>query len=99
MSTKKRKDLQQGWRGEWCRAWCRRFVKTNAEFDPTKMTASVDPEATEARHMLYTRDWERRPAGSKQGLPLKISRFSDVWKEVVSQGYTEGGSTFQIKVR
>ena len=95
------KDSHQGWRGEWCRAWCRRFVKQNAEFDPSKMTSSLDPCAAENRHMLYTSDWNRnrRASGSKQGSPLQISRFCDIWNEITSKGFTESGSTFKIKER
>lgn len=95
-------DRQLGcssWRGDWCRAWFRRHVKTFAEFDPVKMTASLDPEAVETRHMLYDRDWKQRSSGSKSGESISIIHFRRLWDEYCENGYVEDGSVFAIKIR
>ena len=88
-----------GWRGNWCRAWCRKHIKKFAEFDPCKLTASLDPDALETRHMIYQDDWNRRPEGSRPGQPLKISRFTDHWRAQKEEGYVQAGVTFQVKKR
>ena len=87
------------WRGDWCRAWMRTHVKKFAEFNPAEKTASLDPEPIEVRHMLYARDWESRPPGSKTGTAICERHFRTLWEEICSDGYPEGGSVFKIKIR
>ena len=87
------------WRGDWCRAWMRTHVKKFVEFNPAEKTASLDPEPIEVRHMLYARDWESRPPGSKTGTAICERHFRTLWEEICSDGYPEGGSVFKIKIR
>ena len=88
-----------GWRGALCRAWCRTHIKKFAEFDPTKLTAALDPLPVEARHMMYKTDWSARATGSRAGEPLKLSRFFDHWKAQMQEGYVEAGIKYKVKMR
>ena len=93
-----------GWRGDLCRAWCRRHIKKFAEFDPVKMTAALDPVPVEARHMIYKNDWSRRCAEppdnlTHSGEPLQLSRFTDHWNDQMKEGYVEAGVHYDVKTR
>lgn len=92
-------DKKRGWRGMWCSAWMRRHVKKFADFNPVNLTASLDPDALETRHILYQIDWHRRPSGSRAGTALQFSRFTDLWRDMVQAGYTEGGKTYAVVKR
>ena len=74
-------------------------LKKFAEFDPTKLTAALDPDPLEVRHMIYKSDWGRRPKGSRPGLPLEMSRFTDHWKDQKEEGYVESGVTYKVTTR
>lgn len=93
------KSHGRGWRGDLCRAWMRTHIKKMADFNPVKLTASLDPDPIELRHTLYKIDWSRRPAGSKSGEALLFTRFCQLWKEVCGVGYVEDGETYTIKIR
>ena len=88
-----------GWRGVLCRAWCRTHIKKFAEFDPTKLTAALDPNPVEVRHMIYKADWSARATGSRAGPPLKLSRFTDHWNAQMKDGYVEAGVKYEVKTR
>ena len=90
---------RRGWRGVACKAWMRRHIKKLADFNPVKKTASLDPEALETRHMLYTTEWGQRAPGAKVGEPIKKSRFAEIWSEVCKCGYVEDGNIFQVVIR
>lgn len=92
-------NKRRGWRGNLAKAWMRRHIKKTADFDPVKSIAYLDPEPVEVRHMLYTLDWGQRASGSRDGKPIRKSRFATLWKEVMKEGYTEEGETFAVVIR
>ena len=89
----------RGWRGIWCRSWMRSHVRKFADFNPVTRCATLDPDGLEVRHLLYLSDWLKRAPDSKSGNALKFSRFSELWKLTVEEGYVNDGETFEIKIR
>lgn len=99
--TKRRRceGIDRGWRGNWCRAWMRRHVRKFADFNPATRTASLDPDGLDLRHVLYEMDWMQRAPAAKSGPAIKFSRFAELWKLVVEEGYIHDGEIFAIKIR
>ena len=97
--NKTEQQKKRGWRGSLCKAWIRRHIKKQADFDPTKLTASLDPDALEVRHMLYETEWRRRVSGARAAEPIKRARFAELWTEVCKEGYTEAGETYKVCIR
>ena len=93
------RSQKQGWRGAWLRAWMRKHVKKFADFNPATLTASLDPDVLEVRHLLYSIAWGQRAAGSRSGPPIKFSRFAELWSDFVKAGYTDEGVTYKIEIR